>query len=494
LLSGRISGSAEYEGLTEDGKFHQLRLKPAGGRELVMFLDAKTYLPVRSEQQFGSRNLVVQYANWKEVNGILFPHEIKADTGRDDLYVLNVTEIRLNEKLNANLFQKPEEGPVDYAFTSGNTARNIPFELTSNHIYMPVQLNESKETLWFILDTGAGVTVLEAGTVKRLGIAKEGKLPVGGAGEKTVESSLISGMTFHLPGVEVRDQRAYSIPLEPLFKREGRRIDGILGYDFISRFVVEIDYASRKITLYDHKNYNYTGKGEIIPVVIEGGSPYLMGKIQTAKDHEPLPFKMAIDTGSRLALTVNKPFHEKHQMTQIVKTRHAPMGIGVGGATKDVVGRIAALQIGSFNLPNVITGFTLDTKGSGADQDSDANLGGEILRRFTFTIDYERSRVIFEKNRSFDEPFEYDKTGILFAAEGNDFRTFRVIEVLTDSPAEESGVQVEDVILSANGKQAKDWDYETLRAFFREVKEPVRLVLQRGEKQVEVAVVPRQII
>ena len=43
-----------------------------------------------------------------------------------------------------------------------------------------------------------------------------------------------------------------------------------------------------------------------------------------------------------------------------------------------------------------------------------------ILRRFNMVIDYERKRLILEKNGAFDEPFEQDMLGALFVIDGDD--------------------------------------------------------------------------
>src|SRR5437879_9106468 len=101
------------------------------------------------------------------------------------------------------LFQLPLRGsaqetkspPVsaDSQFASGQSARRIPFELVGNHIYLRGSVNNS-EPLWFLLDTGAAASYLDAQRAKALGLGVEGE-------SKTVVVSL--------PGVRLQIGRAH---------------------------------------------------------------------------------------------------------------------------------------------------------------------------------------------------------------------------------------------------------------------------------------------
>ena len=59
------------------------------------------------------------------------------------------------------------------------------------------------------------------------------------------------------------DQNTLGIPLSPLNKFEGVELDGILGYDFFKRFVVEVDYINHILTIYEPEKFNYSGDGEV---------------------------------------------------------------------------------------------------------------------------------------------------------------------------------------------------------------------------------------
>ena len=146
--------------------------------------------------------------------------------------------------------QKTKTPPVsaDLQFASGQSARRIPFELVGNHIYLRGSVNNS-EPLWFLLDTGAAGSYLDAQHAKALGLGVQGE-------SKTV---LIS-----FPGVQLRNQ-AFSIQPLGFWIYDGHAVDGMLGYDFISRFVVQIDYANKTMNLFEPQGYRYRGSGELFP-------------------------------------------------------------------------------------------------------------------------------------------------------------------------------------------------------------------------------------
>lgn len=491
LLPGRMAVKAEVVAAS-DGP--ALRISPVGGRSIVVVLDPKTSLPLRQEQPEAERTRVTTFSDWRESNGIRFPFEMRSTVGdsRSDSLV-RLVEVQRDPAVESSTFQKPEEGARDYHFTSGNSARDIPFELTSNHIYIRTRVNHS-EPLWLLLDTGAGASVLNTSSADRLGLKGQGKLEGRGAGEGSVDVSMLSGVSFQLPGVELTNQTVATIPLSALEPYEGRKMDGILGYDFLSRFVVEIDYAGKRVHLYDARGYEYTGSGESIPIVLEDGIVFARAKVVSQKA-EPVEGKFTIDTGARSALSLNKPFIETRGVTpNDGKLLDAIQGIGVGGENKGKVARIAQLQFGQFKFDNPVAGFSQDAKGALADPEGAGIIGGEILRRFTLIVDYERERLILEPNAALADPFTFDASGAFLIADGADLEGIKVHRVQADSPAAQAGVKEGDHVVQVDGNPVSGADLDATRRRLREAGQRVRLELKRGTETLSVQLELRQLI
>ena len=110
-----------------------------------------------------------------------------------------------------NAQEKKSADAPDFRLTNGQSARNIPFELYMNLIFLQVRVNDSK-TLWFNLDTGLQTTVFDSKQAEELGLKLEEKTEVKLPGG-TAELAFASGVSFSLPGVELTNQRVRTLPL-----------------------------------------------------------------------------------------------------------------------------------------------------------------------------------------------------------------------------------------------------------------------------------------
>ena len=64
--------------------------------------------------------------------------------------------------------------------------------------------------------------------------------------------------------------------------------------------------------------------------------------------------------------------------------------------------------------------------------------------------------MTLEPNGDFAQPFEHDHSGLFLVAEGDDFDTLRVHDVVSGSPAAEAGITPGDVLATIDGRPAHD--------------------------------------
>ena len=122
-----------------------------------------------------------------------------------------------------------------------------PIEISNNHVFVKVCAGDAP--LDFILDTGAGATFLDLNHARQLGLKVGSAFTVQGAGAGSVAGGRVEGGAVSLVGTDIKQPVLSAIDLSNLPSREGHRMDGILGYDFISRFVVAIDYVKQELRL-----------------------------------------------------------------------------------------------------------------------------------------------------------------------------------------------------------------------------------------------------
>ena len=361
-------------------------------------------------------------------------------------------------------------------FTSGQTALGIPFELSGDLIVLQVRVNRSRP-LHFIFDTGAGISVIDPQSARALRLRAKGKLKLDATGG-SVQSRLIEAVSLSVPGVEVFNQSLATIDLDGVAPLFGFKIDGIIGHDFINNFVVEIDYASGLMNLYDPQHYKYTGAGESIPLEIKEKTPYVRARI-VLNGREPIEGKFEIDTGGTGILNLNTPFVKKHKMLETLsKHTQSKLG-GAGGSAAAVKAHVPAIELGSFAIKNPLVVFAQGTEGSEGSTEYDGSLDNGLFSQFKMILDYSRSQVILERNT-----FSRDLSGLEIFAEPPRFRTFVVNAVEENSPAALAGVQEEDTILAVDGQPTARLTLRELRHLFTQPGEHM-LKIKRGSKTIQ---------
>ncbi|MGH7486394.1 MAG: PDZ domain-containing protein, partial [bacterium] len=348
--------------------------------------------------------------------------------------------------------------------------------------------------LWFVLDTGNKYAVVGLRRARELGLKQGQAIPVRGEGAD-VAGSFIKDATYTIPGLPGFSQPInLAIPLDNLAPRLGHDFDGILGSDFIEMFVVEVDYQARILRLHDPKTFKYSGTGASIPIKINGsGHPVFKAEV-TPVGRSPIKGDFVLDIGSGSALNLRSPFVKENNLPgPAVKTVET---IGSGGAGGDVTGRtgrVASFRIGRFTISRPFTFFSADAAGANARQGIAGSIGEPITSKFKLFLDYSHERIILEPNATFPAPFDHASAGMLFEAEGKDYRTYRVKQLLKDGPAELAGLKLGDVILSIDDRTASELTFtQILELFERPVS--YRLKVQRAGAVVEIVLKPERMI
>lgn len=371
--------------------------------------------------------------------------------------------------------------PEPFVFDNGQDARNIPFELAGNHIYVRVRVNGGAP-LWFLLDSGAAENAL---LVDPKSVAPQ-------TGPITNARISLAGVTLNAQTLELRPFTFAS--------SDGHPVDGFLTYGFIRNFVVDINYAARTLSLYDPKHFRYDGPGErvrLTPLEADGGANvYLMDLAVTSPDGKTVSGHFIVDTGVRLALTFNTPFVQKHDLLAS-QTRTVTAIVGSGLAIKDttlVLGRMPTVVTGNVVLKNVVAGFSQYKTGVLALSEFDGIVGGEFLRRFRVILDYSRNEMILERNAEFRQAFEYDMSGALLQAEGENLDMFRVRAVIAGSPAAEAGLLEGDRIVAIDGRAASNFSLQAIQGLFRQDGKRHALRIVRNGKVIKTILRLRRLI
>jgi aspartyl protease/PDZ domain-containing protein len=370
----------------------------------------------------------------------------------------------------------------------------LPFELVMRHVIVKVRVNGSRP-LSFVLDTGANTAIVRMPIANELGLSLEGNVTTGGAGPGTQAGKQVRNARWSLVGLETFSQPvSLALPLPLLPSGLGCDVDGIIGGEFIRQFVVQLDYQARTITLHDPQAFAYAGGGSILPLdFTRSGHPVVSG-IVTPAGGPPIEHRFLLDIGSGGALVLHSPFAAEHGLPRADDRTIRAIGMaGAGGAAAGRLGRVQSLQLGPFTIDRPFTMFSQDQAGAFSDRSLAGNIGAQIARRFRLVFDYSRRRLILEQAPAFAEPFDRAFSGLAVRAEGSDYRTFRVDDVLEDSPATEAGIRKGDVITGIDDTPADRFTLTTLNELLdRQASHEV--TLRRADQSITVTLTPRRLV
>src|ERR1043166_5365324 len=138
-------------------------------------------------------------------------------------------------------------------------------------ILLPVRIND-RGPFDFILDTGAGTSLLSADPGKALDVKVIGSKEGQSAGGK-VSVSLAKVDSIAVGEAKLDDVDVGIVDLAQIAKTIGTKIDGDLGHNFLKHFRVTIDYRDCEIRFDDPKRVESFGRSAKTQVSIRLASP-----------------------------------------------------------------------------------------------------------------------------------------------------------------------------------------------------------------------------
>lgn len=362
----------------------------------------------------------------------------------------------------------------------------VPVEVTQSHVYVPVAVGKHAPS-WFLLDTGAAVSALAQTTADALHLVSDGSGRVRGAGAAIVETSTFHDLDLDVGGNAIHVGRVAGVPLTEPSLAEGRAIEGILGRGVIEQSVITIDYERRVLRFGDG---SVPAGAVVVPVMFDAGRPVVAAEL-TLADGRALPMRMLVDTGAR-SILVNRPFAEAHGIYDaLAPVIEGPFSVGIGGVSRQRMGRARRFAVAGFTFDAPVVSAALDRAGATAASSVDGLIGGEILRRFTVTLDYAHDRLLLAPNAALHEPFDVDMSGAGFKAADLKFDRILIRYVLPHSPASEAGLEEGDEIVSVDGNKVT---LQQLRALFGEPGKRYTLRARRGHREFDATLVTRRLV
>jgi len=288
----------------------------------------------------------------------------------------------------------------------GSDRTAISFESPDDRPLIKVRVNGSKEYLRFVLDTGSGMSVLSEETARKIGVkaVAHGGLAraVGGGGRFEIVYGYIESL-------EIGEVRVTNVPVYIRhFFDEKNPVDGYLGISALSRLITSVDYGTHKLSLSRRRNSatDTAAGGNAKPGALDPARPgidfpvrttasgFLSGEVLVEGIAKPLNF--IIDTGATISVLSERAaaFEEARSFIQPGSMRV----FGAAGVAENVkTAALPRVAIGSYSREKVSAAvLDLDPVNETAGFLQSGILGGNFLRHYRVTFDFEKGIVRFE--------------------------------------------------------------------------------------------------
>ncbi len=319
---------------------------------------------------------------------------------------------------------------------------SVPFKIYSGGVMVvSARLQDRSDTLHFILDTGSGGISLDSSTCSQLNL--ESKLTdtviTGIGGMRKV--SFVFDKTLRFPGLEMEHLNFHINNYEVLSSVYGEKIDGIIGYSFFSRYIVQLDFDSLCMKIYSPGKFEYPRLGHTLHPLFTS-IPVLYLNI---KDEKKIKANFYFDTGAGLCFLMSEKFAKD---SGVLLKKRKPVITQAEGMLGRLMMRqtiIKELQIGPYRFRGVPAFIYDDTYNVTSYPFSGGLIGNELLRRFNITLNYAERIIHIVPNGNFYEPFDYSYTG--FAIYQIDHKII-IGEIVEGSPADKAGLKIGDEIMA----------------------------------------------
>lgn len=347
-------------------------------------LDARTWLPRTATWTSSGPGTTWTFESHEDHDGFRFPRSITLEASG----VTQSLSTGSVELVNAepSIFTARLDRPRDTTFDPKSSPTLEVKRVKSGHLLVHPTVN-GEDLGWFIFDTGAGTNCISTEVAERLGPGF-GEVPAQGVGG-TVVSGFRRAKELSLGPVTVAEPIFMELDLGFLEPHFGVPVGGILGYELLSRSVVELDIAGAAISLHDPRGYELPTGGQWEEALLYNRTPNIRAAFE---GHEGV---FLIDTGAAGdTLTMHYPTVEALDLLKDRETRESRSG-GVGGQVVVREGRIGSFRIAGRDLGAVDASFATEAVGAFGNRCTAGQIGGKLIAPFVLVFDYGHKRIGF---------------------------------------------------------------------------------------------------
>lgn len=369
---------------------------------------------------------------------------------------LNCTAVSAQEE-----FIEPPSRPI----------ASIPFiQLTGGIIIIQAKFENFPDTLNFILDTGSSGISLDSITADYFGLSPEPSERTirGIAGIRKV--SFLYNRKLHFHGLTIDSLNFHINDYSILTAVYGERIDGIIGYSILSRYIIKIDYDSAKVTFCSRGTIRYPRGGYLLKPFFS----QLVSQPMRVSDAKAVSSNFLFDLGAGLCMLFSKELVNDSNFIDKKRKRWPKEGEGPGGKVDMELTVIKEVRIGPYKFKKVPVFIFNDDYNVTSYPNMGGLLGNDIMRRFNLILNYAKEDIHITPNSHFNDQFDYSYAGMeLYLVNGK----IIIGDVAKGSPAEAAGLKEGDEVLAIN--KSFNQNLNQYKLALQTPNEKVKMILRR---------------
>ncbi|MFQ6007916.1 MAG: retropepsin-like aspartic protease [Candidatus Zixiibacteriota bacterium] len=393
LFPGRLPGELEYRGQTvKDGEiYHEVAFYPLMTDTVLVYYDIQSGLRKLMLSRLDNLSTITHVGKYQEVSGILVPFYSKATCEGVSLFSeFELETVAINVPIDTSIFSIPSTGLADYHFPAEVPYVVVPFQYLAGHIILSATIN-GKKRVRLILDSGSSANILHKPVLEQLGLPVVGTLPARGI-DGFEQVDLVKIDSISIGQLTLYDQIAGSLDLSQLKRADTKYEDfgGLLGYDFLSRFPVLIDFQNSILTVYNPQGFKPPSGGVEVGFYLTMLVPTVRGELIG------IPGDFIVDLGNPFGLIVHWKFAKINDLEKkLDDVRDIDSFSGIGGGLSSKTAYAATFQIGDILIQSLQVILPDSSAGLAGSDQLAGNIGNLILENFNVLLDYKNSRLIF---------------------------------------------------------------------------------------------------
>ncbi|HLM55113.1 MAG TPA: aspartyl protease family protein [Pyrinomonadaceae bacterium] len=278
---------------------------------------------------------------------------------------------------------------------SGPSRVEVPFEIVNNRPVLKVRVNGGKDTLRFVIDTGAGMCVISDAAARRLGLKEVAR---GGAARAVGGLGRFDIIYGFLQSLHVGEAKVERVPVYIReFYNEQEPVDGYIGLSVLSKYLAVIDYGAKALRL-------LRGEAEReVPAQVEGAFEFPIRTTSSGfwsaevnLDGLERPTNFIIDTGASISV-VSETLYARGGMERFAQSSRIKVFGAAGLAENIQTLLLPRISLGTYVRQNVYAAvLDMEPINETAGFEQTGIVGGNVLRHYRVTFDFGRGVVRLE--------------------------------------------------------------------------------------------------